>query len=174
MPVLLINRESEIFSAVGTDNEEVGIQATNAFRQVSTEQVAVFASAQSYLATMRQVETFLDSCQQMDITILPEDVYRRKGSIALRALPVFAQRGIKVPKDVKVLTISMLDPKNTAYSTPPLSVEEMPNEEIGKASLILRKSLGQKRAIYTGTMSPGPGPKARNRWTRPWTRPSAQ
>lgn len=176
VPVVLINRTSEIFSTVGTDNEEIGISAAAAFRRSGKNRVAVFASAQSYLATMRRVDAFLEACRQMGITVeegdifhspstieggfasaeafcgredRPDAVFCDSDSIALGALSCFSQRGIQVPEEVAVLTISMLEPEYTAYSIPPLSVVEMPNEDIGKAALNL---IRQK--IETGSKKP--------------------
>lgn len=176
VPVVLINRKSEAFSTVGTDNEDVGIQAAGAFRRAGKNRVAVFASSHSYLATVQRVDAFLSSCQQMDITVREEDIFHSPStieggfssaraflekedrpdaifcdsdSIALGALSFFSQEGIHVPEEVAMLTIGMLEPEFTAYSTPPLSVVEMPNEAIGKAILNL---IRQK--IETGTRKP--------------------
>lgn len=158
MPLVLINRESERFSTVQTDNKMIGLTAASQIRQRGYTEAVVFASEQTYLATSMRTQAFLDACTQMGLQVLPEFVIYSPGnvesgtlavtqycqipdppkvifcdsdSIALGALRAFHQRGIRIPDDVEILSIGMLAPELTANSIPSLSVIEMPNREIG-------------------------------------------
>ena len=64
MPVILINRESEHFSTVCTDNDEVGLMAATKIRQKGYSEAAIFASRHSYFATSQRVQAFISSCEQ--------------------------------------------------------------------------------------------------------------
>lgn len=164
MPLVLINRYSEHFSTICTDNKAIGLMAAQQIRQCGYTEAAVFASHHSYVATGLRTQAFLDACSQMGLQVLPEHILKCPGtmeggyqitesyltlpdkpraifcdsdSIALGALRCFHDHKVLFPSDVELLTISMLEPENTAYSIPSLSVIEMPNREIGKAVIDL-------------------------------------
>ena len=169
MPLVLINRQSEHFSTVCTDNKEVGLMATRQIRTKGYMEAAVFASRHSYVATGLRVQAFLGACAQIGLKVSPEHILKGEStieggvaiakefcrlpdppkvifcdsdSLAIGALRGFHCQGIRVPEDVEILTIAMLDPDCTAYSIPSLSVLEMPNEEMGKAVIdILRDKI---------------------------------
>ena len=159
MPVVLVNRESEVFSTVSIDNDIVGKMAAEQFRRKGYKNAAVFASN-------LRVKAFIKHCSEMGIYISEEHVIRDSSSveggycmaenycgmdnkpkavfcdydaIAFGAMRAFSDRGLKVPDDVEILTIDMTVSGTTSYSTPSLSVIEMPNEEIGKTVIRLLK-----------------------------------
>ncbi len=159
MPVVLINRESKIFSTVGTDNDLVGEIAASEFSRKGYRSVAVFASSRGYLASNLRVNSFIEHCRAGNIAVddvniirdastfdggyyiadcycekadRPQAVFCDSDSIALGALRGLNDKGIRVPEDVEILTIDMTSSGATSYSMPSLSVIEMPNEEIGK------------------------------------------
>lgn len=159
MPVVLVNRESEKFSAVSIDNDSVGKIAADEFMHKGYKRAAVFASNTGYLASNLRVEAFIKHCRLSGIMIddehvirdvstfdggyciaenycamskRPEAVFCDSDSIALGALRALNDRGIRVPEDVSILTVDMNVSGTTAYSSPSLSVIEMPNDEIGQ------------------------------------------
>ena len=158
MPVVLINRESEIFSTVSADNDLAGRIAADEFSRNGFTNAAVFASSVGYIASNYRVNSFISHCMENGITVSedhvmrgdssfdsgyyiaerfcemssrPEAVFCDSDSIALGALRCFSDKGIRVPDDVKILTVDMTASGATSYSMPSLSVIEMPNEEIG-------------------------------------------
>ena len=169
MPVILINRESEHFSTVCTDNDEVGLMAATKIRQKGYTEAAIFASRHSYFATSQRVQAFISSCERLGLET--DEKYILKGSstrnggyeigkqyaalkeppkmifcdsdaIALGALRAFHEEGISVPGDAELLSIGMLDPEAASYYVPSLSVVEMPNKEIGQQVLrLMRKKI---------------------------------
>ena len=78
MPVILINRESEHFSTVCTDNDEVGLMAATKIRQKGYTEAAIFASRHSYFATSQRVQAFISSCERLGIET--DEKYILKGS----------------------------------------------------------------------------------------------
>lgn len=166
MPLVLINRHSEHFSTVCVDHKEVGFLAARLFRQKGYTEAAVIASQHSYVATGLRTQAFLYACSQMGINVHsehilkgpstieggyqtaekycqlsepPKVVFCDSDSMAIGALRAFHEHHLRVPEDIEILTITMLEPENTRYTVPSLSVIEMPNRAIGKAVIDLLK-----------------------------------
>ncbi len=176
MPLVLINRHSEHFSTVCTDNEAVGLLAARQIRQRGYTEAVVFASRNSYMATGLRSQAFLDACSQMGIQVLPEHILKESTTIeggfrigeaycqlpnppkmifcdsdamAVGVLRAFHDHGIRIPEDAELLTIAMLDKEMTAYTIPSLSVIEMPNQQIGTSIINLLQ-----RKIKTNSLEP--------------------
>lgn len=158
MPVVLINRYSEYLSTVCTDNKMIGLMAARQIRQKGYTEAAVFASHSAFVATTLRTQAFLDACGQIGLHVTQDSIFHGNGTIedgyrlakeycqsgdrpkvifcdsdsmALGALRGFHDLGVELPKDVEMLSIGMLDASLTEYSSPSLSVIEMPNKEIG-------------------------------------------
>lgn len=159
MPLVLINRQSEQFSTVCTDHEVIGMQVASLFRRHGYTEAAVMASQHSYFATGLRTQAFLMACSKLGITVRPEHIlsgpsnleggfltaeqycglvdppqviFCDSDAMALGALHAFQIHAVRVPEDVEILTVAMLEPEYTRYSIPSLSVMEMPNHEIGR------------------------------------------
>lgn len=170
MPVVLINRESDLFSTVCTDQKEIGFQAARLFRQRGYTEAAVVSSEHSYVATGLRTQAFLYACSQMGINVSvehilkgpstiaggaaaaeaycqlanpPKPVFFESDSMAIGALYTFHKNKIRIPEDVELLSIALMESDTTAYSVPALSVIELPNDDIIKAVIhIVMKKLG--------------------------------
>ncbi len=159
VPFILINRNSEHFSTVCTDQKEIGFLAARQFRQCGHTEAVVFSTQHSYVATGLHTQSFLYACSQLGINVLSEHILKGPSTIeggfqtaerychldsppkiifcdsdamAIGALSAFHRHNIRVPEDVELLTIAMLEPENTQYTVPSLSVIEMPNREISR------------------------------------------
>ena len=157
MPVVLINRQSEHFSTVCTNHEEIGFQAARLFRQKGYTEVTVIAAEHSYVATGLRTQAFLHACTQLGIQVqaehilkgpstieggyqtakrycqlpdAPKAIFCDTDSMAIGSLAALHQHQLRVPEDIEILTIAMLAEDNTAYTIPPLSVINMPNKEM--------------------------------------------
>ncbi len=158
MPLVLINRESKLFNTVYTNHQAIGFQAALEFKKKNFTEVAVISSEHSYVATGLRTQAFLYACSVSGINIYTRHIYRAPSTIeggyeaavrylaedsrpkaifcdsdimALGALSAFHEKGLRLPEDVSILSISMLGSENTRHSIPPLSVIEMPNDRIG-------------------------------------------
>ncbi|MGC6173594.1 LacI family DNA-binding transcriptional regulator [Lacrimispora sp. 38-1] len=162
IPIVLINRNSDKFSTVYIDSKEVGFQAALLLRQKGYKEATVIASDHTYVATGTRTQAFLYACSQLGINVQskhilrgnstlaggmeaaelycnlenpPKIIFFESDSMALGALYTFHKRCIRIPEDLELLTIAMLDQENTHYSIPSLSVIQMPNEEICKKAV---------------------------------------
>lgn len=159
MPIILINRDSEKFSTVCTDNREIGFQAARVFKSKGYAEVGVISSDHPYLATGMRTQAFLYACSQLGIHVdlnhvikgestitggslaaeqfcrlsnPPKAIFFESDSMAIGALSTFHKQSIRIPEDVEILSISMLEAETTTYTIPALSVIEMPNAQISK------------------------------------------
>ncbi len=170
IPFILINRQSRRYSTVSTDQDEIGFMAARQIRRRGYTEAAVFATRHSYVATWLRTQAFLSACGKLGIEIRPEHIFQGTSNIeggyilgerfarlkdtpsvvfcdsdaiAIGALSALHRGGVRVPEDVEILTITMLDPDYAKYSVPSLSVIEMPNLEFGRqiVSLLREKIL---------------------------------
>lgn len=159
MPVILINRSSTRFSTVCTDQRKIGFQAARLFRQKGYTEATVVSVQHAYLATGLRTQAFLFACSQLGINVstehiikgpstieggamaaeqycqleeAPKAIFFESDSMAIGALHTFHKNQVRIPEDVEILTIGLLESESTMYSIPPLSVIEMPNEKISK------------------------------------------
>lgn len=155
MPIVLLNRTSTKFSSISVDTEEIGLLAARLFRQKGYTEAAVLAAKRPYVATGLRTQAFLNACVQLDIKIEesfiiraentieggfhaaenycqldspPKVIFCDSDSMALGALCAFHQHHLKLPDDVELLAIGLLDPEFTQYSIPSISVIAMPNK----------------------------------------------
>lgn len=174
VPVVLINRRSEKYSTVYSDYKAMGFKAASLFRQKGYTEAAVFTARRPYMATGLRTQAFLTACSQIGITVDPDEIFATANSIsggveaaraycsaaqpskvifcesdqmALGALWELNRRGLRLPEDVELLCIGMMDPEMTEYSTPSLSTIQMNNQEVaGQALDLLMEAIcgGQK------------------------------
>lgn len=173
MPIVLINRSSEKFSTVSVETEEVGMRAAMLFRKKGCTEAAVFTSIHPYVATGLRTQAFLYACSQLDINVdasciirhdstieggvkaaeaycqlkaPPKMIFCDSDSMALGALYTFNKKNVRIPEEVELLAIGMLEPEVTAYSTPSISVVAMPNRIVMSLAVeIIIQILGTKK-----------------------------
>ncbi len=173
MPIVLINRESDMFSTVSTDNQEMGFQAARLFRDKGYREATVVTSLHSYVATGLRTQSFLYACAQLGINVqskhiikeystisggaraaqiycqmsdAPKAIFFESDSMAIGALHTFHHNHIRIPEDVEILTIGLLSPESTALTFPSLSVVEMPHILISK---LIIETLSEKLSKNT-------------------------
>ncbi len=158
MPIVLINRNSEQFSTVSTDQQKIGFQAAELFYKKGYRDVTVVTGEDRYIATGLRTTAFLSACEELGILVHPDNILKgpstitggagvaeklcespvmpralffESDSMAIGALSVFNKKNIKIPDELEILAMGMLDSENTEFCTPSLSVIQMPNDEIG-------------------------------------------
>lgn len=175
-PLILINRESRVYTTVGTDNEKIGHLASEVFAKRGCKELAVFSSSSTFVATSERKEAFLASCSRIGIaapekyrfsgessiesgvrlgerfcalSVKPHYIFCDSDAIAFGALYSFYRNGVRVPEDVEILTIGLMNPMLTRYSVPALSTLRMPNEAIAGAAIDLMQKmiLGEETSV---------------------------
>lgn len=166
IPIVLINRTSEVFSTVCVDNREIGFLAAKSFKKKGYKEAGIISVDHSYEATGTRTQAFIYACTQLGINISEEHIVKNHSNItggmeaalcysklkdppkalffesdsmAIGALYSFHQNMIRVPQDIEILTVGMLESESTAYCVPSLSVINMPNEKISRSVIKLLK-----------------------------------
>ena len=164
LPLVLINRHSEVYSSVEIDNVGMGRAAAEMIFRKGYRSAAAVTSSERYLQTQRRTDAFLARCKELGIEIRPEHclsaprsmaggaevavrfatleerpgvLFFESASMALGTLNTFHRLGISVPEDVEILALSMIAQENTMYSVPSLSILALPNRKIGEEAIRL-------------------------------------
>lgn len=176
MPVVLINRMADKFSSVCINTEETGMLAARLFRQKGYTEAAILASARPYMATGLRTQAFIKACSQLGIRVdqdwilldqgtisggvqaaknycrlynPPKAIFCDSDAIAIGAVYTFNQHNIRMPEDVELLSIGMLDPESTEYTVPSISIIIMPNNKVMASAVDI-----VKEAIQTSNLAP--------------------
>ena len=163
-PLVLFNRTSEHFSTICTDNQAIGCLAAEQLSKKGYRQASMIATQYSYVATGLRAKSFLSACSRLGIDIRTEHIIKGDTSIeggyrcglkyaaisdapkvifcdsdamAVGALRAFYEKGIRVPEEVQILAIAMMEPEFTRYCIPSLTTIEMPNREISHLAATL-------------------------------------
>lgn len=171
-PVILINRKSEKYSTVVVNSAEVAEGAVSLLLDNSIRNVGVISAKTHYYESGRRIRAFIDSCKNNDISInknhilsvpnsyeggilaadeysklkeKPQVIFCESDIIALGMIYKFNRLKISVPDDVSIITIGSTSTSNTEYSTPSVTVIDIPSEEIvSNVISILIEKLSQK------------------------------
>ncbi len=157
IPIVLINRTSDKYSNVCVDSDYVGLQAARLFRQKGYTEAVAIASHRSYVATGQRTTAFLNACGQMGISVdqqhiirgsstveggamaaeeycrlkhPPKAIFFESDSMAMGALSTFYKHRVRIPEDVELLSVALLDEIATQYTVPPLSVIQIPQDSM--------------------------------------------
>ena len=159
IPVVLLNRRSDQYSYVSINNQKMGasLAADRGFKSVS-----VFRSQSPYLAVDDRVTGFINGCRAKGVDMpnhalfytdnstdggiqaaaeflklseRPDVVFCDSDSIALGALYAFYQAGVRIPKDLSVISIGLHHSSTSKCSIPPLTVSEVPLTQMAEGCM---------------------------------------
>lgn len=167
-PIILLNRLSEKYSTVGSDNEKIGMLAAKMMRLKGYTEAAVLASASPWLATGARTQSFFTACHTLGISVsnnwilrgdntviggvtaadaycqlkdAPKAIFCDSDSMALGALYTFHHKGLVVPRDVVLIAIQLLEDCFTKYAVPSITTIQMPNKNIATKALSMMQQL---------------------------------
>lgn len=172
-PIVILNRNTEVFSTVNSDNYAIGSLASRLMRRKGYTEAAVFTSLRPYMATGLRVQSFLYACSEIGINVdaswifrndntieggvlAAEEFCRLKGaprvifcdsdSMALGAMYSFHRRGIRIPENVEFIAVQLLEDDYTKYAIPSITTIPMQNAVVAERSLeIIQKLLDNPR-----------------------------
>jgi LacI family purine nucleotide synthesis repressor len=157
IPFVLFNRFSEQYNSVTIDNFLAGEKAANLFIKNGFKDIGMVSYKDSYLAMSQRSYGFIETCKTNGISIQkkniiatensiyggvvaaesffkldlpPKAIYCDSDSQAQGMLHSLNKNGVKVPKDLAIVTIGMGNSEANQYSMPPLTVVEIPIEQI--------------------------------------------
>lgn len=172
LPLILFNRLSDKYSSVNVNNYNMGENAAKLFIKKNHKSTAAMLTKSLNNAMDDRNKGFIETCNINNIKIAPEHIldtdnslkggvlaakkllklpnipkalFCNSDSIALGALHVFNKEGIKVPEDIEIIAIGMNDPEHTEFSTPPITIVDIPIEKMaGKCIELISDMLNQK------------------------------
>ena len=157
IPSVLINRTSEKYSTICIDPQEIARMAVRLLQKKGYKEAAILASSKPYEATGQRTQAFLEECRRSKILIRKEWILHDIGSIeggaraaeayshlpdrphclfcemdsmALGAAYTLNREHLHAPEDYELLSIGMLEPSITKYTSPPISVIFLPNSKV--------------------------------------------
>ncbi|SFM03346.1 substrate-binding domain-containing protein [Pelosinus propionicus] len=165
IPTVLYNRYSEQYNTVTIDNFEVGRKAAMLLiNKGIKDNIGLVHFKAPYLAMTLRSQGFIDTCIKHSIQFSDENVINTEGSIqggvlaaeiflkrkhlpkaifcdsdslAQGLLHVFNKKNIKIPEDSQIIAVGLGSPEASQYSTPPLTVVEIPLEKMAAECLRL-------------------------------------
>lgn len=164
IPIVLYNRYSEQFSSITADNDAAGEIAAARFAAKGIAEIGAVLQKQPFIAMSRRSDSFIQACAKHGIAGLnentvwsdgtvtggfnagmkilergniPKGIYCDSDSTAMGLVSAFAKHGDKVPENMELVAMGTAPPVLTEYSTPPLTLVELPLEEMAIQSVNL-------------------------------------
>jgi len=157
IPVVLYNRGSEKFCTVTVDNKKIGETPANIFAARGHKKAAFLTSEYSFPGLKERENSFINMCQKlgMETEIVAPSMFSMAGGyeggmqickmenrpdcvfcvsdrMAIGALRSFSEAGIRVPEDIEIIAVGNGDVETAEYASVPLSVIELPMEEMAR------------------------------------------
>lgn len=172
IPIVLYNRDSAQFSSVRTDNDATGRIAALQFLSKGLTNIGAVLQKSPFIAMLKRSDSFIQACEEGGITSLqdntilsdgtvsggfeagmkiiergniPEGIYCDSDSAALGLQNAFTKYKEKIPNDIKLVAIGSAPTVLTQYSSPPLTLIELPLEEMAIQSVNLLVDLLQHK-----------------------------
>ena len=161
-PVVILNRNSDIFNAVFCDTYKMGYAVGELFKRRGHNNVALVGLKNSYYNADMRTKGFLDSCRDNGLTISQENIKRAElsfsggekatesilssddmptaifyihNTLAVGSLGAFKSSSVKIPHDVEIITYG--DSDYLEYTSPSISAIYAPIEEITASAIDL-------------------------------------
>jgi DNA-binding LacI/PurR family transcriptional regulator len=157
IPTVLYNRYSEQYNTVTIDNFDAGKKAAMLLLNKGIKDIGVVHFKDPYLAMTLRSQGFIDTCIKHGIQFsdenvintessiqggvlaaelflkgkhLPKAIFCDSDSLAQGMLHIFNKNNIRIPEDSAIIAIGMGSPEASQYSTPSLTIVEIPFEEM--------------------------------------------
>lgn len=174
-PIVLLNRKLPQYSSVFIDNEKMGADLSDLIIKKGHKSVSVFRTYSSFIATNDRVSGFIEGCRAnglelpndalfytqnsidggietakkfLRLSTRPDVIFCDSDAIALGTLYYFHQTGIKVPEHVSVVSIGMYHSSTTRCSIPPLTVSEVPLQQMAAGCIECLMEILTKKSTH--------------------------
>lgn len=158
VPIILYHRESEQYPYVSVDDTAIGQMAGKIFVEHHRKKALIAGESSLFPGSQNRIQGFVDVCTQNDVkTIhLPcgmsmkdgyellkkqnneyDCIFSLSDHTAIGMLRYFIEHQIKLPDDIELIAVGNADHELEEYAAIPLSVIELPMEEMAAACLQL-------------------------------------
>lgn len=156
-PVVVINRNSNKYSTVGVNNTKIGTKIAKMLLDNRCHEIAFMEVQNTFHSMSLRTKTLQYTCDELGIdnakewnvieentlaggaraaekflalSYHPKVLYCESDIMAIGAVHKFAQKGVRVPEDVKVICFSSRDQDALEYATIPLTGIVIPTQGI--------------------------------------------
>ncbi len=161
-PIVLYNRHSPKYSAVCIDNRRIGCLAAREFHRHACKSTCVVTSESVFAGMLKRTDSFIEESRSLSIQVidtiqvtnsirggndggqqllnlpsLPDSVFCASDAIALGVLYALNHASVRIPEQLKLISIGNGDKESEEFSTPSLSVIYIPIEEMAEQCLLL-------------------------------------
>jgi LacI family purine nucleotide synthesis repressor len=177
IPTVLLNRTSEILSTVCVPASDVADAVISLLKEREISQVMIARSNNFLTASSQRTDAVIQQCNienikitDANIMIAPNSyeggiqmakmyldshrdistIFCESDMIALGMAYYFNEKNVRIPSDVALLAVGTLGMEQTKYSTPPITIVDIPSEKIaGTAINVLQEQMNNKtEALY--------------------------
>ena len=161
VPVVLIDRYCEKYSTVGVDNSQAGRSVARLIHESGCPQAAVIRADARHIGQTGRFNAFLEGCRELGIQIRKDWIIQIENNVnggalaaeqlcslndrppvlvcetdnlALGALVVLRQKGIRIPGEMKMLCFGFTANDTLAYQSPSISTITMPVSRMCRAT----------------------------------------
>ena len=178
LPIVLYNRDSQVYCSVQVDDSRIGALAAGAFARRGCRRAGVFHSDSVFSGMETRTESFLAGCAAAGIAAgpvircpptmaggceaagqlaaLPQDkrpdcLFCGSDALALGALRGFALCGLQLPGQLALISVGNGEREAEEYACPSLAVIPIPMEEMAQEcfKLLLRLVRGEGKPPFT-------------------------
>lgn len=165
LPVVLLNRFSDIFSTITIDDENIGGQAARLIKSQKCKSIGLVVSHRPYEASAKRTQFFIDECKALKLPAIkdehifygsntipsgatalkkiktkedvPEVLFCESDFLAIGAIHELHQKGIRIPQDVKIITVGFLSNNFLTYHIPSITAIDIPNDKVAEKAIEL-------------------------------------
>lgn len=161
-PIVLLNRNSDIFNSVYCDSYKLGYSVAELFKKRGHQNVGMVSLENSYYTLDLRIKGFLAGCEDNELAIAPQNLLRAPSSfaggdattckiieggimptaifylhnvLAVGAISAFKRYQIRVPQDIEIITYG--DNEYLEYTDPRISAVYSPIDDITCAAIDL-------------------------------------
>jgi LacI family purine nucleotide synthesis repressor len=167
IPIVLYNRISDKFCTAYVDEYRLGCTAARVFASHACRGAAVLSARTPFRRWVERTRGFIDTCGELGIEVQkiimgdftmaggyrgglaisamprpPDCLFCSSHTLAVGALRAFHKRGVRIPEDLKIITVGNGDPEVEEFSYASLSAVSFPVENMARACLNLLLDIG--------------------------------
>lgn len=183
VPIVLLNRNSNRYNTAKYENHKAGKTVADILQRCGYRSAAVIQAYNSYTAVNARVSGFISACRDNHIDIPNKAHIFTEGSVeggmsaaekflalderpkvilfgddrlAFGALHTFYKNQVKIPKEVAIISMCMLNPVYTSCSCPSLTILELPMTELSEACMQIAIDVlqGKAQPVHTKVKQP--------------------
>lgn len=175
LPVVLINRKTTRFNSVRVDPMQLAEQAVSLFNSKHTKSVLTVGVTNEFRASNYRLNAFISLAQKNGIEIKPQfklavsntfengvkaaeyylhmqtppkDIFVESDIIAIGMVKEFSKRGLVPKKDYSLISVGNLESSRTLYTTPAISLIDLPSSKITAATIAILEKQEQCKNIF--------------------------